>query len=618
MYIGGTMKIKKLSILILFIYILLLAGCGGSNSPEALWNRYVKAMNSGDIEKVAEIYHAKDSTKYNQFIEDNDESYFSGFSKLKTKSFNKEIDNDKYYNANVNLLIDTVENPLSIYFFKDIETWKFISEVDIYQSGNQPDKNYYNSIIKTGEGYDYKYVYGQTAGQTSDSDYVKIVAPTSNSRNVIIPSEIEGKPVTVIGEFAFFEYNRIFSVTFPKSNLETIVLPDTITSIEKYAFWQATKLKELELPSSLKTVGAYAFASNTGLKKLTINVDDSAMYGDSNASIESRDSMAIVGESTLYVGDSPYYFTNGAPVTWSSNNPDVATITEAGRITAIAPGEVTIETVNTQNSAFTSKATITILPLAQKKVTSSSTFSGFEFDIPTKWHVNDTATLKIKSSAFGATNWSTSDSSIATIDGSGKLTAVSAGQVKITGVSSLNDTLVAEATITIKDASLKNAQYTLLKDNTEYEAIEFTGARNLNVSDYLDLKTEGYQLNDIIWSSSDPTVASVSMYEGEVTALKAGTVVITATLKDDPNIYSSVKLTVSDVDIAITFSKNSLDRLNSLEELYINSINPHSIEFKGELKLPTTTKIYVPEQNYKTYKEVWSDLKDQIYIMPSE
>ena len=54
------MKIKKVLIFVLFAFTILLAGCGADSTPEKLWNRFVKIMNSKDIEAVAEVYYEKD------------------------------------------------------------------------------------------------------------------------------------------------------------------------------------------------------------------------------------------------------------------------------------------------------------------------------------------------------------------------------------------------------------------------------------------------------------------------------------------------------------------------------------------------------------------------------
>jgi len=86
-----------------------------------------------------------------------------------------------------------------------------------------------------------------------------------------IPNQIDGRPVTRIGFNAFgnSSYNR---------NLETIILPDTVTDIDGRAFAACHALKSIRLPEGLKHLGYQAFSGNYGLKKITfpeslVNID---------------------------------------------------------------------------------------------------------------------------------------------------------------------------------------------------------------------------------------------------------------------------------------------------------------------------------------------------------
>ena len=69
--------------------------------------------------------------------------------------------------------------------------------------------------------------------------------------------------VTAIGAYAF--YNN--------SAMTKIVLPDGLTAIGEYAFYNCDGLTELELPDGVTEVGNYAFANSSGLT--TVNIPES-------------------------------------------------------------------------------------------------------------------------------------------------------------------------------------------------------------------------------------------------------------------------------------------------------------------------------------------------------
>ena len=77
---------------------------------------------------------------------------------------------------------------------------------------------------------------------------------------LIIPSRIEGKPVTNIGKSAF---SRCYSLT-------SIRIPDSVTSIGKEAFWACTSLTSISIPDSVTSIGKHAFSSCSDLTSITI------------------------------------------------------------------------------------------------------------------------------------------------------------------------------------------------------------------------------------------------------------------------------------------------------------------------------------------------------------
>ncbi len=90
--------------------------------------------------------------------------------------------------------------------------------------------------------------------------------------DVIIPAEIRGYPVRIIGMQAFQSDRGITSVVLPEGlttveegafnycrDLEAVTLPSTLVRIEDYAFHR-TRLKKIELPAGVNHIGDYAFA----------------------------------------------------------------------------------------------------------------------------------------------------------------------------------------------------------------------------------------------------------------------------------------------------------------------------------------------------------------------
>ncbi|MEY9978263.1 leucine-rich repeat protein [Lysinibacillus sp. RC79] len=79
---------------------------------------------------------------------------------------------------------------------------------------------------------------------------VAITGYNGSSKDIVIPSEINGQPVVVIGTSAFFN-----------NQLTSVVIPSSVTKIEAFAFAH-NHLKHVEIPSSVTTIEASVFAYN--------------------------------------------------------------------------------------------------------------------------------------------------------------------------------------------------------------------------------------------------------------------------------------------------------------------------------------------------------------------
>ena len=84
-----------------------------------------------------------------------------------------------------------------------------------------------------------------------NGESVTITGYTGNEASVVIPNEIEGKPVTAIGKAAFFNCG----------NLTSIEIPEGIESIGVQAFQLCKKLESVKIPASVISIEERAFQS---------------------------------------------------------------------------------------------------------------------------------------------------------------------------------------------------------------------------------------------------------------------------------------------------------------------------------------------------------------------
>ena len=101
--------------------------------------------------------------------------------------------------------------------------------------------------------------YGNLTYEENESG-ITITKYAGNKTKLVIPKEINGKKVTIIG-------NNAFSYC---SGLKSITLPEGVTSIGEYAFDYCSDLKSITIPKNVTWIGGYAFVGCSGLTSITI------------------------------------------------------------------------------------------------------------------------------------------------------------------------------------------------------------------------------------------------------------------------------------------------------------------------------------------------------------
>ncbi len=219
-------------------------------------------------------------------------------------------------------------------------------------------------------------------------------------------------------------------------------------------------------------------------------------------------------------------------VTWKSSATEVAEVNE-GVVTAVSVGTATI-TVTTLDGSYSASCEVIV-----EKGTiyvSGITLDQTEISLTPGESSKLTATVTPPDATDASVVWSSGDENVATVDNTGKVTAVGKGETIITATTTdqgLTATCKVTVTVPVTGISCDQESVTLLDGATA--KLNFT------------VLPENASNTNITLSSSDPSVATVDK-DGTVKGLKAGTAVITATTEDGEYSVS--------VNVTVFFSSN--------------------------------------------------------------
>ena len=239
-------------------------------------------------------------------------------------------------------------------------------------------------------------------------------------------------------------------------------------------------------------------------------------------------------------------------VTWTSSNTTLATVDSNGLATTLAAGTVTITaTVGT----FNDSSTITIVPAHLLSIAltppSASIAVGTQQQFTATGTFDDGSTQVLVSAL-----WSSSATSVLTVDANGLGVAIGTGTSTVTVTS---DTISQTASITVTSATLVSLAITPANSTMPVGATkQFTATGTFSDNSTQDMT------HSVLWSSSAPTVATI-IGSGLATSLQTGSTTIAATWG---SISQTTTLTVSNVSlvsIAISPSNSHLTVGTSLK-----------------------------------------------------
>ncbi|WP_459481259.1 Ig-like domain-containing protein [Clostridium saccharoperbutylacetonicum] len=166
---------------------------------------------------------------------------------------------------------------------------------------------------------------------------------------------------------------------------------------------------------------------------------------DSNGKLVSNNESISLDKSTMNIteGDSQQISATitpvGGQVTWKSSDPSVATVDSTGKVTGAKEGTCTITATTADGLTATCIVTVT----KENKWISLNKAS-------TNLTIDDSETLIATTTPAGiSVKWSSSDTSVATVDSNGKVTAIGAGTATITATTLDGSNLSASCIVTV-------------------------------------------------------------------------------------------------------------------------------------------------------------------------
>ncbi len=235
----------------------------------------------------------------------------------------------------------------------------------------------------------------------------------------------------------------------------------------------------------------------------------------------------------------------GPTVIWTSDNTEIATVDELGKVTGVSLGKTTI-TATCGTASASCEVTVIRTPVTRISLSRPDLLMrvGYQSELQAIVHPDNATDKRV--------TWTSSNSSIASVDDNGTVKALAVGSTVITVTSVSDPDVKAVCQVTVETADNIIAVSGIAVTPKTHEMLRgdnFTLKATVTPDDATD--------KSVTWKSSDLSIATVSA-EGVVTAVNVGMVDIYATSSNGLTDICQVKVTSVDP------TSVSLNRTNML------------------------------------------------------
>ncbi|MDF2511542.1 MAG: hypothetical protein K0S04_1408 [Herbinix sp.] len=352
--------------------------------------------------------------------------------------------------------------------------------------------------------------------------------------------------VTSIGAGAFGGCNSITSIIIPEglttienglfrdcTNLTFVSLPESITIIRSSAFNNCSSLNNIHIPDAVRTIESYAFYNCKSLTNIKIpyyvtSIGEFTFFGCSNlSSIRIQENVSSIGNYAFF------YCTSLISVSLPDGLASIGNFAFYGcenlrplkipsGVSSIGFGEFPYTGVMVYKNSFAEGYFAKNYPLHYQIISIALEEMSFAEDVM-NIKVNETVSLKpifypkYSSDISSSITWSSSNKSVVTVDSTGNVTGVGAGEADITAVmgkySTTSRIIVDGISVNPTSMVFTNNDVSLNKGESTKLSLSFTPANITNKA--------------ITWKSSNSSVVTVE--QGRIYAKGSGSAIVTAT-----------------------------------------------------------------------------------------